>query len=267
MTKAGVYVKHNPFMPLVGKGLERQGLSVIYTENPRDLASCDFATFWSMKKEQARVFCEKNKIPYLVTELGFLGKRNENLSVGWGGINGEADFCHPEFLTRGENWEHLLKPWKDSGRYILLLGQTAGDHTLRNIPMRLKNLYPHLAKKLMETYNLPVKFRPHPKWECPTPEWLQKTPKGNTLEEDLEKAWLAVAWSSNSLVEAVCSGTPILCFDKISMAYEMGRHEIGDIPLRPDRGKWIYKLAHSQWTRSEIESGVFWEQLQKGIEK
>ena len=263
--KVGIIIEHNPLMKYIAEGFKKLGFSCTELKKTDSPQGYDFVTFWSMKKYEIVEKCVNADIPMLVAEMGFLGDREQNVSLGWNGINGNADFCNSNVNSeRSKQWKNLISPWHESKEYILLLGQVNGDYTLKNIPLRLKNLYPSISKSLMKTYGLPVLFRPHPKWDCPVPSWMQRT-TNKSLKEDLSKAYLAVAWSSNSLVDAVMSGTPALALDPISMAWDVAIHNIGETPSLPCRQDWLNKLAYSQWTLEELEQGLFWETLKEGL--
>ncbi len=230
-----------------------------------DVSHYDAVVCWSMKKELVVKNCKASNTPLLVAEMGYLGNRNKNTSLGWNGLNGDADFCTDNVSDdRAKQWK--LKPWKTKGSRILLLGQVIGDYSFLRMYKNINVFYAVLFKKLQNTYKMPVYFRPHPKW-APTkiPAWV-KFSEGKSLEEDLEKAWLAVAWNSNSLTDAVVNGTPVLAIDKMAMTWDVAIHKVGETPIRPDRQDWLNKVSYSQWTDDEIANGTAWNHLKQYLE-
>lgn len=197
----------------------------------------------------------------LVIERGYVGDRFAWSSLGWNGLNGRATFCPKDDASRFETHHaHLLKPWKDGGDYVLLIGQVPGDASLAG-----KNLapwYEQTARAAAVAYGLPVRFRPHPmalKRNAARPVRAAPT-LGGTLEEALAGAAIVVTWNSNTAVESVLAGVPTVAMDGGSMAYAVCGHEIGAI-CKPERAQWAARLAWCQWTMDEIRSGAAWAQI------
>lgn len=192
----------------------------------------------------------------LVMERAYLGDRFHWTSLGWNGLNGFATF--PEYPDDGgarfEKNFGPLKPWKQDGQNVLILGQVPNDASLRG--MNMIPWYEKMARQANEKYGLPVKFRPHP-------DLIRKRIVQNirgaeksegTLQEALEEAAFCICWNSNSSVDAVINGVPTVVGDRGSMAYEVCGHSIDQV-IRPDREEWAAKLAWKQWEPHEIASG------------
>ncbi|KKN90104.1 hypothetical protein LCGC14_0232170 [marine sediment metagenome] len=85
----------------------------------------------------------------------------------------------------------------------------------------------------------------------------------NPLSEDLKGAWALVTYVSNSAVEAVLAGIPVICTGQCS-ASTMGLLNIREInnPRKPHgRYKWACTLANNQWTLDEISDGICWRAI------
>ncbi len=202
----------------------------------------------------------------LVFENGYLGDRSKWISVAWNGLNGRGEFwVPPDVSDERFNTHFKMKPWrKTSGKYILCMGQVVGDMSLMGED--LTGWYNSIAQEARKYYKLPVLFRPHP---------VGYTRRGNfepniekiegALEEALDNAHLVITYNSNSAVNSVLHGIPALSFDIGSMAYEVTGHHITE-RLMPDRSIWAARLAHRQYTREEIQKGLFWENLKKRLE-
>jgi len=83
------------------------------------------------------------------------------------------------------------------------------------------------------------------------------------LEADLEGAWALVTWASNTAVDALMAGVPVICTMDCA-ASSMGLSDPVNIeyPRYPDnRDEWAAVLAANQWTMQEIASGMAWSQL------
>ncbi|UTU07850.1 hypothetical protein CcrC1_gp164 [Caulobacter phage C1] len=87
------------------------------------------------------------------------------------------------------------------------------------------------------------------------------------IEEDLEKSWAVVAYSSNTLIEAALMGIPIFPM-AFSAATPLGSTDLSTIESAPfrnqrtiNRPEVFAQLAGAQWTIPEIESGKAWLDL------
>ncbi len=76
------------------------------------------------------------------------------------------------------------------------------------------------------------------------------------LQEYLKDAWVLVTDHSNSQVDALVSGIPVITTSKMRRIGSL--EEIEDPPM--DRS-FLKNLAYKQWSREEIESGKAWRDL------
>lgn len=190
----------------------------------------------------------------LVMERGYIGDRFFWSSLAWNGLNGYGEFPQADAEERFSRMG-CIKPWKDGGDYVLIMGQVPADMSLRG-----KNLVPWYEANAVlarDSYGLPVKFRPHPvslkKGHNVRPRHCEICTT-KTLEDSLAGAAVVITYNSNSAVDSVLAGIPALSMDPGSMAYEVTGHKVGDI-IKPDRDSWAERLAHCQWSLDEIQSG------------
>lgn len=82
------------------------------------------------------------------------------------------------------------------------------------------------------------------------------------LQEDLNGAHCLITHGSNTAVEALILGCPVIV-DPISAAALISRTEIEKveypIPVMPDRSKWVRSLAYSQFNEKELCDGTLWK--------
>lgn len=190
----------------------------------------------------------------LVMERGYIGDRFIWTSLGWNGLNGRATM--PIIDDGGARFRHyhssLLKE-RDYGRndYVLLIGQVPGDAALGG--KDLSDWYRSMMREAQSIYQLPVRFRPHPRasFGAYPKELMLYT---GDLLESIAGARAVITYNSNTAVEAVLAGKPALAFDEGSMAWEVCSHVLGD-DYNGDRLDWAYKLAWKQWLMSELEDG------------
>lgn len=219
---------------------------------PRELVKSRMVATWGWR----------NGKPYrdrgadvLVMERGYLGDRFAWTSLGWNGLNGRGRFPINADPSRFRlHFGDLLKPWKKSGEYVLLVGQVPNDASLDG--QDLSGWYRTTARDAARLYGLPVAFRRHPK--ALERGIRQEVPGTRLIESDLADALagakVVITFNSNVGVDAVLSGVPAVAVDKGSMAWEVTAHRVGELAY-PDREDWLARLAWCQWSIDEIRSG------------
>ena len=236
------------------EGLRAHGIDVV--ANVGGAVNTEFVACWGWRIGQ-RLRAEGRQV--LVMERGYLGDRFAWTSLAWNGLNGRGQF--PQISDPSRFAEHFtLKPWKEGGDYVLLMGQVPGDMSLRG--RDLSGWYAEKTLECLKNYRLPVKFRPHP---LAARKGLNKVPFGatladGTLEENLQNAAAVVTYNSNSGVDAVLAGVPTVIADEGSMALSVASIQVGQY-YRPPREQWAAELAWKQWQLSEISSGFALEKL------
>jgi len=193
----------------------------------------------------------------LVLERGYVGDRFQYTSIGWNGLNGLATF--PDYPgDGGARFRSLgvpLQPWRPSGEYVLLVGQVHGDAALRG--RNLAGWYVAAAKAATAEYGLPVRFRPHPLEVRRL--GVVRTVAGTQqdtgpLQDTLARAAVVVTWNSNTGVDGLLAGKPVVAAGDGAMAAPLAARELGG-RCDPDREAWAHALAWKQWTLDEIRSG------------
>lgn len=246
---------------LFADGLARHGIKAEIRRTGMYRRS-DLAVFWAHKQIPIINAQRAAGLDYLVMERGYFGDRFAMTSLGFNGLNGHAEF-HNRNMP-GDRWAKYgvdLKPWKQDGEVIVLMGQVPTDASLRGCPN-----YPQwivrAAAEAQQKYGMKVYFRahPHPAAQNFRP---QLPPIGGTLQSALDRAAAVLIWNSNSGVDAVLNGVPLIVGDRGSMATSMAVQRIGDPLVRPDRTQWLRDLAYTQWTDSEISNGDAWNHLRQ----
>lgn len=235
----------------LAEGLRAHGIEPLLTNVCR--SSTKYVACWGWRLGKA---LREQGHEVLVMERGYIFDRFSWSSLAWNGLNGFGDFGRqPSNSTRFTD-NSDIKPWNaGEGKYVLILGQVPGDASLRGID--LMPWYAQKAKEAFDVYGLPVVFRPHPN---AVRKGYNQRPFGTQqrdcdLATALKDAKVAITFNSNSAVDALLAGCPVLTFDKGSMAYAVTEHEIGKIAYHP-REEWAYNLAWKQWQLNEIASGA-----------
>ena len=83
------------------------------------------------------------------------------------------------------------------------------------------------------------------------------------IEESLKDTWCVVTHSSNTAVDALVNGVPVIVLGE--SACELMSWGFGDIetPYWPERELWLQALAYQQFTLSEMRNGTAWKILQR----
>lgn len=235
------------------KGAEALGMSARMSFGQVSNVKCVACWGWRTGR---RLRAEGHKV--LVMERGYLGDRFSYTSLGWNGLNGHAEFpVYPD--DKGERFGRLgltVKPWKERGENILLLGQVPRDASLKG--MNMVPFYEEWAKVAGSAYGLPVVFRPHPDL---AKKGIRQNVRGvdksvGSLAEAFDKCLFCITYNSNSAVDAVLNGVPVVAMDAGTMAYSMASPNLKGPLVKPDRTKWLHQLAYTQWTIEEIRSGL-----------
>lgn len=237
---------------LLGEGLSKNGIKVEYLPF-RKTSEKKCVALWGWKPRSQ--FHRNMRKEVLCMERGYIGDRYYYTSLGWNGLNNYAEF--PEYEDDGGQRfaEHggVLKPWKKDGDYALILGQVYGDSSLRG--ENVKGWYENIAKEIKQFYNIPVYFRPHP-LDKGMHQSIQNAPNlDGSLEESLSKALFTVAWNSNSCLDSIMAGIPCYAGDKGTMAWDLCMKSIDNL-YYPEREAVCHRIAFTQWSPDEIESGT-----------
>jgi hypothetical protein len=232
------------------EGLKAHGISAIAAPNSYNIKTkCVACWGWKIGK---RLRAAGHDV--LVMERGYLGDRFKWTSLAWNGLNGHGEF--PKFDSSTDRFEKNfnMKPWQSTGDYVLIMGQVPGDESLQG--RDLMSWYADAAKVAQTVYQKPVIFRPHP--EAIRKGFKQKIVGFENctlpLEDSLAFAHAAITFNSNSAVDAVVQGVPVVAYDKGTMAWEVAGKKIGEIKT-PCRKNWASALAWKQWAIDEIASG------------
>jgi hypothetical protein len=246
------------------KGIRAFGdtVRVAAGSTPRDKAS-DAVACWGWRRGE-RLRRQGREV--LIVERGFIGDRlTVWTQLGWNGLCGRGEFPAPPPDDGGRRFETYfggtIKPWTRRRTYALIVGQVPGD---ANCPSqaRMEQFYCEAARA-MEARGYEVGFREHPAAvrRGLRVRALPGKRVGGTLADALDVAAVVVTWSSNTAVEAVLAGVPVICCDPGSMAYPVAAQSLSAPLIRPDRAEWAARLAWTQWNIAEILSGEAWARV------
>lgn len=219
----------------------------------------------------------------LVIERGFVNRKHYH-SIGWNGINGNADFKVKDMPSdRFGQLNINLLPWKTPFRNknketIILCGQVPWDSSVQHLNSGGKkgqaavegylSWLGQTARQLQAaTRKKEIVFRPHPLFGRPNYYQSVLPPEirwdDSDFETALQNAWACAAFNSNAVVEAMIQGVHGFVADKGAISYPVANKDLSFLqnPNMFDRVKWLSDLAYCQWTLEELSKGMFWEHL------
>lgn len=232
-------------------GLESLGIPYVYNKNQNSVIKTKRVAAWGWRMQH---LLPKHDI--LCLEHGYIGDRRKYTSLGWNGLNNYATFAeYPDDNgARFKRHGGILKPWKNGGEYILILGQVKGDSSLKG--QDIAPWYQRMAKEAHDHYGLPVYFRPHPVSQrrkgYESIRGLNNL--GGTLDEAIAGALFTIAYNSNSCLDSVMQGVPCYAGDRGTMAWDLCMKEIAPI-VYPKREDVVSRVAWTQFDLEEIAAG------------
>ena len=200
----------------------------------------------------------------------------EEFRVGIGGALGDngglalAPFVHGRYRLLEQRLElPPLRPYRKTGRNILVIGQVPGDASLRGIDINA--WIETTSARLQQLTDRPIRVRFHPGAGAPNSRLTQALrAKGVAIEEashsfsrSLEDAWAVVTCCSGASIDALMAGVPVIASSPASFAWDVTDHELEHVvaPTEFQREQWLDRLAAAQWSRAEIGSGAIWQPL------
>tara|TARA_R110000782_G_scaffold106435_1_gene194658 strand:+ start:1049 stop:1864 length:816 start_codon:yes stop_codon:yes gene_type:complete len=197
----------------------------------------------------------------------------------WGFEHIRSDRSNKVFKRNG--YDPIVE-WRSSGEHILLCMQKVGDASMRGADVF--EWTEATVEKLREHTDRKIVIRPHPLYRKSTlhkelqekilsvadVHW-QETDLRRAgfvpIQDQLNKAWCTVTYTSGSGIDAVLQGIPNIACDTGSMVYDVSSKEISEVenPFTGDKLEWTNKIAHCQWSIEEFESGECWEHVNKSI--
>ena len=232
----------------------------------------DFAICWGMANF-TRIHQHNITKNVLIIENSYLNnvqtKNKEWVSIGWNNLNGRANFCNKN--SPSDRWNKHFNDGRmldySDGEYILIPLQIKGDASIRGRGFS----YQKIVDEIRELTDLPIKIKQHPTafdgWDTIKGDNVSYIDKAMPIKKALQNAKVVVTINSNTGVDAVIAGKPVIALDKGSMVYDISAHnyERINLPDWPDRTQWGYDISYAQWHPSEIENGEAWAHIKKGI--
>ena len=253
-----------PVFEAFREGCKRNRVSV--TEHN---SAADVAVIWSQlwtgrmapNREVWQEFTTARK-PVIVMEVGQL-MRGVTWKMGINGVNARAQWGEGSQQDRAKLLSMRLQPWHQ-GDHILIAMQRSDSEQWAGLPPADQWLTQTIAR-IREHSDRPIVVRPHPRQRLTPmpgvtiqqPQSLRGTYDEFDFRSSLGRAWAVVNENSGPGSQAIIDGVPAFV-GADSMAVPVANTDFAQIenPLMPERSAWLEQLCHTEWTVSEIRSGL-----------
>lgn len=142
---------------------------------------------------------------------------------------------------------------------VVVVGQRGGDPTHGMSSTEFRAWATAAIETVHRLCDSKVIWRPHPKdvYEIDTADEFSD-PRTQTLSEAFENAWLVVAYNSTAGLDALIAGIPVVTegpsvYNEITHTFREFS-KIGPVDEK-ERERVLRKIAHTQWSDDEIDSG------------
>lgn len=257
------WYRHDAFIA----GLKAAGHTV-YKNRPNKFDKDSLLVIWNRYADNHNLATQVEEAGgrVLVAENGYIGKGGSSPKFDVHPKGGEQD--HYYALTEGwhnggapwkagdrSRWDELgitMKPWRESGDYILVCPNRSFGVAGRSMPEQWAE---KMAARIAKDVTLPVRIRAHPGNDKPK----------RGLIEDLAGAAAVVVWTSTCGVHALVEGIPTICEAPHWICKETSpawAEALAGADVAPGaREDALARLAWAQWTIAEIASGYAFRHL------
>lgn len=170
---------------------------------------------------------------------------------------------------RRERFGWQIKPWRATGRQILIAGSSQKYHDF--YALRDPTAWAgKLVKQIAGHSSRPIVYRPKPSWSAAVPiDGTHFSGPSESIVAALAGAHALVTHGSNACFEAILLGVPcIVLGDAVAKPISSTAIEEIEAPrLASDeeRSAWLNFLAYQQWTLAEMASGEMWKRIRPQI--
>ena len=230
--------------------------------------------------------------PYLVWEEGNFRQIPQYKKFGWWSYLRSGRFNNT--IVDVDRWQKIqrntgiaVEPWAKHGDEIVIMGQLDGDSALMSLYdlgyFTFQQWVEEAIESIRQNSDRTICIRPHPldkRSYLKNESELRKKYKnvyvsqnysstttlngGSGLQQDLDKAWCVITYTSNSAIEAVCKGVPVFAMSVESAAWDVAHHSFDDVEnlsYSKDVDQWLHQIAYTIWTAEEISKGETWAHL------
>ena len=205
----------------------------------------------------------------LIIEQGFINRKKYR-SLSWNNIGGKASVkpknCDSKRFKKKLNINLEELRINENG-YILICGQLPWDSQVQSLNMKYNTWLNELINDLKTKTNKKIVFRYHPLYEkregfdditIPNDIIIDKN---TSLKESIKNAYVVISYNSTCLIESLIYGCPFICFDRLSLVYDLGLNNLDKLdnlylPSKKIRLQKLYDISYNQWSLEEFSDGT-----------
>ena len=262
-----------PVFEAFREGCKRNRIRVTEHDSAADVAVI-WSQLWTGRMAPNRAvwqeFTAAGK-PVIVMEVGQL-MRGVTWKLGINGVNARAQWGEGSQENRAKLLSVRLQPWHQ-GDHILIAMQRTDSEQWAGLPSAEQWLRKTVDRIRAHT-DRPIVVRPHPRQrlapisgvQIQQPQALRGTYDEFDFRSNIGRAWAVVNENSGPGSQAIIDGVPAFV-GADSMAVPVANTDFALIekPRMPDRSAWLEQLCHTEWTVSEIRSGLPLGRLLKSL--
>lgn len=200
----------------------------------------------------------------LIIEQGYINRKIYR-SLSWNKQGGKSNIkpinCSDDRLIK---LNLNLQPIKNNTNgYILVCGQLPWDSQVQYAKPSYNKWLNNVFIKLKK-YNKKIIYRPHPLYnqkrgKLNIPDFVE-IDKITPLGKCLNKAYVVISYNSTVLIEAIINGNRIICYDDMTLVYNLANHDVNDINNLKmysvqERYKTLCNISYNQWLLEELKNG------------
>src|SRR5210317_1769342 len=133
-------------------------------------------------------------------------------------------------------------------------------------------MYQKICEEIRNFTDLPIKIKEHPTLLSSWPKVIgvkdvSYLPRMMPIGDAVKNAKVVVAINSNSCVDSLIAGKPVINLDEGSMTWDIAERDFTriNLPPWPDRSQWCNNMAYCNWNPEDLRKGEAWEVLKKKL--
>jgi len=196
---------------------------------------------------------QRRGVSYIYIDNGYLGEKGSHFRVTVNAVMAQSPQRDPGENSNGKRFNGLgikVRPWRDSGRHILVCLQSELYHKLL-IGQGRTEWVEQTCREIRKYTDRPIIVRDKP----------NRNRAFGPIEGQLENCHAVVTWNSTSALKAISNGVPAFCLDPQNSYRSVCSSDLSTIenPIKSaGRVDLLHWLADNQWTKDEIETGRCW---------
>lgn len=256
-------------------GVQRDGVAGVIEPLSAmpDLDNIDVACMIGVKSKRLFDRCREAGVVPILFDKGYLRHRRADART-WEYWRVSIASHHPtRYLYEGKanrarlQLLHLdVKRWRGYGLQIVLAGSSQKYHDFYGLPDPT-TWAKEVVAEIRKHTDRPIIYRPKPSWqEAVEIEGTFFSKPTENIASVLGNAWALVTHGSNACFEAALMGVPSIILGD-AVAKPISSTSIEDIndPMMGERGNWLQRLVHWQWTEREMSRGHCWRFMKPHI--